>query len=42
MKSDSAAIKKRYDRIAPYFEGMEAVMEGLFFKNWRKKIMGES
>jgi ubiquinone/menaquinone biosynthesis C-methylase UbiE len=38
MKSDSAAIKKRYDRMAPYFEGMEAVMEGLFFKNWRKKL----
>ena len=38
MKSDSAAIKKKYDRIAPYFEGLEAVMEGLFFKNWRKKL----
>jgi phosphatidylethanolamine/phosphatidyl-N-methylethanolamine N-methyltransferase len=38
MKSDSATIKKRYDRIAPYFEGLEAVMEGLFFKNWRKKL----
>ena len=38
MKSDSAAIKKRYDRMAPYFEGLEAVMEGLFFKNWRKKL----
>jgi len=37
MKPDSAAIRKRYDRIAPYFEGMEAVMEGLFFKSWRKK-----
>jgi ubiquinone/menaquinone biosynthesis C-methylase UbiE len=37
MKPDSVAIKKRYDRIAPYFEAMEAVMEGLFFKNWRKK-----
>ena len=24
--------------MAPYFEGMEAVMEGLFFKNWRKKL----
>ena len=34
MKVDSATIKKRYDRIAPYFE----VMEGLFFKNWRKKL----
>ena len=38
MKKDSAAIKKRYDRIAPYFEGLEAVMEGLFFKNWRNKL----
>jgi ubiquinone/menaquinone biosynthesis C-methylase UbiE len=38
MKSDSAAIKKRYDRMAPYFEALEAVMEGLFFKNWRKKL----
>jgi len=38
MKPDSAVIRKRYDRIAPYFEGMEAVMEGLFFKSWRKKL----
>jgi ubiquinone/menaquinone biosynthesis C-methylase UbiE len=38
MKSDSTAIKKRYDRIAPYFEGLEAVMEGLFFKNWRRRL----
>ena len=38
MKSDSAIIKKRYDRIAPYFEGLESVMEGLFFKNWRTKL----
>ncbi|MCX7100318.1 MAG: class I SAM-dependent methyltransferase [Methylobacter sp.] len=37
MKPDSKTIEKRYDRIAPYFEGMEAVMEGLFFKNWRKR-----
>ncbi len=37
-KSDSAAIRKRYDRIAPYFEGMEAVVEGLVFKSWRKKL----
>ncbi|MGZ8096461.1 MAG: class I SAM-dependent methyltransferase [Methylosarcina sp.] len=38
MKADNATIKKRYDRIAPYFEGMEAIMEGLFFRNWRKKL----
>ncbi|MFI3119784.1 MAG: methyltransferase domain-containing protein [Methylococcaceae bacterium] len=41
MKPDSAAIKKRYDRIAPYFEGMEAVMEGLFFKSWRKRLWAQ-
>jgi len=38
MKPDSAAIKQRYDRIAPYFDGLEAVMEGLFFKSWRKRL----
>ncbi|MFZ2170816.1 MAG: methyltransferase domain-containing protein, partial [Methylococcaceae bacterium] len=38
MKSDSTAIKHRYDRLAPYFDGLEAVMEGLFFKSWRKQL----
>lgn len=38
MKSDSATIKHRYDRIAPYFEGLEAVMEGLLFKHRREKL----
>ncbi|MDP2903221.1 MAG: methyltransferase domain-containing protein [Methylovulum sp.] len=38
MKPDSANIQKRYDRIAPYFEMIEAVMEGLFFKSWRKRL----
>jgi len=38
MKADSATIQKRYDRIAPYFDGLEAVMEGLFMKSWRKKL----
>ena len=38
MNSESELIRKRYDRIAPYFEMMEAVMEGLFFKSWRKKL----
>lgn len=38
MKSDSAYTQKRYDRLAPYYECLEAVMEGLFFRNWRKKL----
>jgi ubiquinone/menaquinone biosynthesis C-methylase UbiE len=38
MKSDSTVIQQRYDRIAPYFDGLEAVMEGLFFKSWRTRL----
>lgn len=38
MKTDNAQIRKRYDRIAPYFDGMEAMMEGLFLKPWRKRL----
>jgi ubiquinone/menaquinone biosynthesis C-methylase UbiE len=38
MKTDSASIQKRYDRLAPYFDVMEAMMEGLVFKNWRKRL----
>ena len=38
MKLENDIIRKRYDRIAPYFEMMEAMMEGLFFKSWRKKL----
>jgi len=34
----SSVIKKRYDRIAPYFDGIEAMMEGLFLKSWRKRL----
>jgi ubiquinone/menaquinone biosynthesis C-methylase UbiE len=41
MKPDSAAIQQRYNRLAPYFEGLEAVMEGLIFKRWRKKCWAE-
>lgn len=38
MKPDRVTIKKRYDRLAPYFDSIEAVMEGLFFKKWRKRL----
>lgn len=38
MKLDSATIIKKYNRIAPIYEGMEAIMEGLFFKHWREKL----
>ncbi|MEQ1620680.1 MAG: methyltransferase domain-containing protein [Methylococcales bacterium] len=38
MKTDSASIQKRYDRLAPYFDVIEAMMEGLVFKTWRKRL----
>ncbi len=38
MKIASAVIRKRYDRIAPYFEILEAMMEGFFFKRHRQRL----
>jgi len=38
MNADTLTIKKRYDRIAPYYEVMEAMLEGLFFKRWRQRL----
>lgn len=38
MKSNSDLIRKRYDRLAPYFDGMEAMLEGLLFSQWRKRL----
>ncbi len=35
---DSSAIIKRYNRLAPYYDGMEAVVEGLLFSRWRKRL----
>jgi len=45
MKADSERTKRRYDRIAPYFDALEGFLEGLFFSDWRKilwsKVQGE-
>ncbi len=38
MKFDSLVIKQRYDRIAPYYDGCQSIMEGLFYTRWRKKL----
>lgn len=42
MKPDSTLIKKRYDRIAPFFDLLEAPMEGLFFKRWRERLWAKA
>ncbi|MFW5443442.1 MAG: class I SAM-dependent methyltransferase [Methylococcaceae bacterium] len=45
MEAESEKIKHRYNRIAPFFDALEGVLEGLFFKLWRKtlwdKVQGE-
>ncbi|MEQ1635325.1 MAG: class I SAM-dependent methyltransferase [Methylococcales bacterium] len=38
MKPDSNTIIKRYNRLAPYYDGMEAILEGLVFSRWRKRL----
>jgi phosphatidylethanolamine/phosphatidyl-N-methylethanolamine N-methyltransferase len=38
MKTDSTVIIKKYNRIAPFYEGIEAIMEGLFINHWREKL----
>jgi phosphatidylethanolamine/phosphatidyl-N-methylethanolamine N-methyltransferase len=42
MKPDSTIIKQRYDRIAPFFDLLEAPMEGLFFKPWRERLWAKA
>lgn len=45
MNVDNEKTKRRYDRIAPYFDALEGFLEGLFFSDWRKtlwsKVQGE-
>lgn len=38
MKPDSTVIKKRFDRLAPFFDIIEAPMEGFFVKPWRERL----
>ncbi len=38
MSPGSLNISKRYDRIAPIYDLMEAALEGFFFKRWRRRL----
>lgn len=38
MKPDNVTIQKRYDRIAPFFDLLEAPMEGFIMQPWREKL----
>lgn len=38
MATDSEKTRRRYDRIAPFFDALEGFLEGLFFNRWRKTL----
>ena len=38
MHSDGENIRRRYDRLAPWFDSLEGFLEGLFFRRLRKKL----
>lgn len=37
-QTDSEKIKQRYNRIAPYFDKLESILENLFIRSWRKAL----
>lgn len=45
MRKDSDKVKRRYDRLAPFFDALEGFLESLFFAQWRKilwnKVQGD-
>lgn len=42
MPTDNEKTRQRYDRIAPYFDGLEGILEGLFFSRWRKILWSQT
>lgn len=42
MLSNDEIIRRRYDRLAPWFDSMQGFMEGFFFRKLRKKLWLEA
>lgn len=42
MEAENEKTKRRYDRIAPYFDSLEGFLEGLFFSDWRKTLWAKA
>jgi ubiquinone/menaquinone biosynthesis C-methylase UbiE len=42
MTANSSRIRQRYDRLAPYFDSLEGVLEGLLFRRLRKKLWAQA
>jgi phosphatidylethanolamine/phosphatidyl-N-methylethanolamine N-methyltransferase len=41
MLGEAEKIRKRYDRLAPWFDGLEGFLEGLFFRRLRKILWAQ-
>ncbi|OAI14618.1 methyltransferase type 11 [Methylomonas koyamae] len=39
--ADSEQIRRRYDRLAPWFDSLEGILEGLLFRRLRKKLWSQ-
>lgn len=42
MYSEGEKIRRRYDRLAPWFDSLEGFLEGLFFRRLRKKLWAQA
>ncbi len=42
MAMDSNSVRQRYDRLAPYFDGLEGFLEGLLFRRLRKQLWAQA
>lgn len=42
MASGGENIRKRYDRLAPWFDSLEGFLEGLVFRRFRKKLWAQA
>nr|WP_306306063.1 methyltransferase domain-containing protein [Methylomonas koyamae] len=40
--ADSEQIRRRYDRLAPWFDSLEGILEGLLFRRLRKKLWSQA
>lgn len=40
-RHQTQTTRRRYDRIAPVYDLMEGVVEGLFFKRWREELWSQ-
>lgn len=42
MRDENEKIRSRYDRLAPWLDGLEGFMEGLFIRGFRKKLWDQA